>query len=63
MVYGLEKFKEFFGDYTNQYVFIGGTACHILMGELGAYFMNQKVPTALQGGEKINVKYYQYSYM
>lgn len=21
MVYGLEKFKEYFGDYTNQYVF------------------------------------------
>ena len=27
MVYGLEKFKEYFADYTNQYVFIGGTAC------------------------------------
>lgn len=23
MVHGLEKFKEYFGDYTNQYVFIG----------------------------------------
>lgn len=42
MVYGLEKFKEFFGDYTNQYVFIGGTACHILMGELGASFRATK---------------------
>ena len=26
MVPGLEKFKEYFRDYTNQYVFIGGTA-------------------------------------
>jgi len=24
MVYGLEKFKEYFGNHTNQYVFIGG---------------------------------------
>lgn len=38
MVYGLEKFKEYFGDYTNYYVFIGGTACDILMDELGVPF-------------------------
>lgn len=30
MVYGIEKFKEYFNDYTGQYVFIGGTACDIL---------------------------------
>jgi len=42
MVYGLEKFKEYFGDYTNQYVFIGGTACDILMDELGASFRATK---------------------
>lgn len=38
MVHGLEKFKEYFGDHTSQYVFIGGTACDILMNELGAPF-------------------------
>lgn len=38
MVHGLEKFKEYFGEHTNKYVFIGGTACDILMGELGAPF-------------------------
>lgn len=38
MVHGLEKFKEYFGEYTNQYVFIGGTACDILLDELGAPF-------------------------
>lgn len=38
MVYGLDKFKEYFGEHTNQYVFIGGTACDILMNELGAPF-------------------------
>ena len=42
MVYGLEKFKEYFADYTNQYVFIGGTACDILMDELGASFRATK---------------------
>lgn len=42
MVYGLEKFKEYFGDYSNQYVFIGGTACDILMDELGASFRATK---------------------
>lgn len=38
MVHGLEKFKEYFRDYTNQYVFIGGTACDILMDELKVPF-------------------------
>ena len=34
MVHGLEKFKAYFENHTSQYVFIGGTACDILMGEL-----------------------------
>lgn len=42
MVPGLEKFKEYFGEYTNQYVFIGGTACYILMDELGDSFRATK---------------------
>jgi len=42
MVHGLEKFKEYFGDHTSQYVFIGGTACDILMDELGAPFRATK---------------------
>jgi hypothetical protein len=42
MVHGLEKFKEYFEDHTNQYVFIGGTACDILMDELGASFRATK---------------------
>ena len=42
MVHGLEKFKEYFTDHTNQYVFIGGTACDILMEELGAPFRATK---------------------
>jgi len=42
MVHGLEKFKEYFKDHTNQYVFIGGTACDIIMDELGAPFRATK---------------------
>src|SRR6056297_1132775 len=42
MVHVLEKFKEYFKDHTNQYVFIGGTACDIIMDELGAPFRATK---------------------
>ena len=33
MVVGLEKFKEAFADYTDNYVIIGGTACDIVLSE------------------------------
>ena len=42
MVYGIEKFKEYFSDYTGQYVFIGGTACSILLEEIGTDFRATK---------------------
>ena len=42
MVHGLEKFKEYFGEYTEQYTFIGGTACEILMQEVGDSFRATK---------------------
>lgn len=42
MVYGIEKFKEYFNDYTGQYVFIGGTACDILLDEMGVPFRATK---------------------
>lgn len=42
MVHGLEKFKEYFGHHSDQYVFIGGTACSILMNELGTTFRATK---------------------
>ncbi len=42
MVHGLEKFKAYFENHTSQYVFIGGTACDILMDELGAQLLNVK---------------------
>ncbi|MCR3955520.1 MAG: hypothetical protein NUK57_04430 [Gudongella sp.] len=42
MVHGLEKFKEYFKNHTSQYVFIGGTACDIIMDDLGATFRATK---------------------
>lgn len=42
MVHGLEKFKEYFEEHANKYVFIGGTACDILMDELGVPFRATK---------------------
>lgn len=42
MVYGLDKFKEYFGNHLNQYVLIGGTACDLLMSELGTSFRATK---------------------
>jgi hypothetical protein len=35
MVRGIDKFKEYFGEYPENYVIIGGTACDILMEEAG----------------------------
>lgn len=38
MVCGLEMFQKSFEKYSDQYVLIGGTACSILMDEIGAPF-------------------------
>lgn len=42
MVRGLEKFKEFFEHYENNYVLIGGTACSIIFDEIGIDFRATK---------------------
>lgn len=42
MVYGLKKFKEYFEEHLHQYVFIGGTACDILMTDIGVPFRATK---------------------
>ena len=31
MVQGIESFRKWFADYSDQYVIIGGTACDLLM--------------------------------
>lgn len=35
MVRGLDKFKEYFKDYADKYIIIGGTACDIILGTAG----------------------------
>ncbi|MCB5287960.1 MAG: hypothetical protein LHW64_09170 [Candidatus Cloacimonetes bacterium] len=42
MVHGIEIFKDYFEGYTGQYVFIGGTACEILLDEMGSSFRATK---------------------
>ncbi len=42
MVRGIEKFREYFGEYSGQYVFIGGTACDIILGRMGVDFRQTK---------------------
>lgn len=42
MVRGVDKFKEYFKNYTGQYTFIGGAACDIILGELGEDFRATK---------------------
>ena len=38
MVSGLESFRKWFAEYTDQYTIIGGTACDLLMSEDGLDF-------------------------
>lgn len=42
MVRGIEKFREHFSDYMGQYIFIGGTACDIILGRQGVDFRATK---------------------
>ena len=42
MVRGINIFKKYFDGYTGQYVFIGGTACDIILGKRGIDFRATK---------------------
>lgn len=42
MVHGLEKFKAYFNQHSHQYVLIGGTACDLLLDEIGGAFRATK---------------------
>ena len=42
MVVGLDKFRETFREYTDQYVLIGGTACSLEMEEAGLSYRSTK---------------------
>lgn len=42
MVSGIESFRQWFADYSDQYAIIGGTACALLMSEDGLDFRATK---------------------
>ena len=42
MVSGIQKFREYFSDYKNQYVLIGGAACDINMDDVDSSFRATK---------------------
>ena len=42
MVTGIDRFKEWFRGYEEQYAIIGGTACDLLMSEDGMDFRATK---------------------
>lgn len=42
MVQGIDKYKEYFINYSDYYVIIGGTACDIIMNNIGADFRATK---------------------
>lgn len=42
MVKGIERFKEFFHDYKNHYVLIGGAACDLIFDEIDTDFRATK---------------------
>lgn len=39
---GLDVFKEYFKEYTDQYVLIGGAACNIIFEERNSEFRSTK---------------------
>jgi len=42
MVKGLDLFRNHFRDFTDRYVVIGGTACDLVMGDVGLQFRATK---------------------
>lgn len=42
MVRGLDLFRERFSDFADRYILIGGTACDLLIGEVGLQFRATK---------------------
>ena len=42
MVGGLDKFKEYFSKYADQYVLIGGAACDLIMEDYASSFRATK---------------------
>lgn len=54
---GLEKFKEYFRNYSDNYILIGGTACTIIMNEIGLDFRATKDLDIVVIAENVNVDF------
>lgn len=39
---GLDRFAEHFKDFTENYIIVGGTACSLVLGEVGIPFRATK---------------------
>ncbi len=42
MVIGIDRFKDHFREYEDEYILIGGSACDILLSEAGLTFRATK---------------------
>ncbi|MBS3972719.1 MAG: hypothetical protein KGZ84_06870 [Erysipelotrichia bacterium] len=58
MVHGIDVFTQHFNHYSNHYVLIGGSACDILMDELGLTFRATKDLDIVLIIEAINEDFY-----
>lgn len=56
-IQGLYKFRDFFQNYTDKYVLIGGTACTIIFDEIGADFRATKDLDVVLIVENINKEF------
>lgn len=59
MVKGIEKFKEYFRNFENEYVLIGGTACDLLFEEHDVDFRKTKDLDIVLIVEALNVEFVQ----
>ncbi len=50
MVRGIDRFREHFSGYTDQFVLIGGAACDLIMDEAGLSFRGWFLDGGLQSG-------------
>lgn len=57
MVIGLNRFRQHFAPYANQYVLIGGTACTVIMQESGLDFRATKDLDIVLYVEALNVNF------
>jgi hypothetical protein len=57
MVKGLDRFREYFLSFNDQYVLIGGTACSLVMQEAGLDFRSTKDLDIVLSVEALNSKF------